>query len=116
LINHFKNVGSCLTDQEQVDGIQRLVLYLTPFHPLPNFQFSPPGNWVKFSSLHQFAESAIALLPKVDLWQLSTLNLTLNDVHHLLKLQEQLNNDSFTTWLSLESVTEFEQQEIVQMK
>lgn len=43
-------------------------------------------------------------------------NLTLNDVHHLLKLQEQLNNDSFTTWLSLEPVTEEEQQEIAQIR
>lgn len=45
---------------------------------------------------------------------LNAKNLNLNDVHHLLKLQ-QLNNDSFTTWLSLEAVTEFEQQEIVQI-
>jgi hypothetical protein len=43
-------------------------------------------------------------------------NLSLNDVHHLLKLQEQLNNGSFTTWLSLEPVTDFEQQEIVQIR
>ncbi len=47
---------------------------------------------------------------------LNAKNLTLNDVHHLLKLQEQLNNDSFTAWLSLEPVTEFEQQEIVQIR
>ena len=43
-------------------------------------------------------------------------NLTLNDVHYLLKLQEQLNNDSFTTCLSLEPVTEEEQQEIAQIR
>lgn len=47
---------------------------------------------------------------------LNAKNLTLNDVHHLLKLQEQLNNDSFTTCLSLEPLTEFEQQEIVQIR
>jgi len=47
---------------------------------------------------------------------LNAKNLTLNDVHHLLKLQEQLNNDSFTTCLSLEPLTEFEQQEIVQIQ
>lgn len=47
---------------------------------------------------------------------LNAKNLTLNDVHHLLKLQEQLNNDSFTTCLSLEPVTEFDQQEIVQIR
>jgi len=38
-------------------------------------------------------------------------NLRLKDVQHFLKLTEQLN-DSFTSLLSLENLTEFEQQEL----
>lgn len=49
---------------------------------------------------------------------MTTLNaesLTLKDVHRLLGLQMQLNG-SFTPLLSLESLTEFEQQELVQIQ
>jgi hypothetical protein len=42
-------------------------------------------------------------------------NLTLRDVHRLLGLKMQLNG-SFTPLLSLESLTEFEQQELIQIR
>ena len=42
-------------------------------------------------------------------------NLSLKDVQHLLKFEEQLN-DSFTSLLSLENITEFEQQEIQEIR
>ena len=41
-------------------------------------------------------------------------NLTLNEVIRLLKLQK-LPNGSFTPLLSLEPLTEFEQQELIQL-
>ncbi len=41
-------------------------------------------------------------------------NLSLNDVHRLLKLQEHLNG-SFTDFLSLEPLTEFEQQDLLRI-
>lgn len=42
-------------------------------------------------------------------------NLSLEKVQQLLKFEEQLNN-SFTSLLSLESLTEFEQQEMLQIR
>ena len=42
-------------------------------------------------------------------------NLSLEKVQQLLKFEEQLNN-SFTSLLSLESLTEFEQQELLQIR
>ncbi|HEY9873222.1 MAG TPA: hypothetical protein V6D12_07285 [Candidatus Obscuribacterales bacterium] len=42
-------------------------------------------------------------------------SLTLNDVHRLLNLQQQSSNGSFTNLLSLEPLTEFEQQELLQI-
>jgi hypothetical protein len=45
---------------------------------------------------------------------LNASNLFLDDVHHLLQL-EQRSNVSFTTLLSLEPLTEIEQQEILQI-
>lgn len=42
-------------------------------------------------------------------------NLTLNEVHHLLKF-DKLPNGLFTPLLSLESLTEFEQQELAQIR
>lgn len=47
---------------------------------------------------------------------LNAKNLTLNEVHQLLKLDEQVSNLSFEALLSLEPLTEFEQQEIVQIR
>ena len=46
---------------------------------------------------------------------IDTRNLSLEDVQQLLKFEEQLNN-SFTSLLSLESLTEFEQQEVLQIR
>jgi hypothetical protein len=46
---------------------------------------------------------------------LNTKNLTLRDVHRLLGFQRQSNN-SFTSLLSLETITEFEQQELKQIR
>lgn len=40
--------------------------------------------------------------------------LSLNNVHHLLKLEEQIGG-SFTDFFSLEPLTEFEQQEIAKI-
>ncbi|NDJ25833.1 restriction endonuclease subunit R [Nostoc sp. B(2019)] len=42
-------------------------------------------------------------------------NISLEDVQQLLKFEEELNN-SFTSLLSLESITEFEQQELLQIR
>ncbi|MBD6617310.1 restriction endonuclease subunit R [Komarekiella sp. 'clone 1'] len=42
-------------------------------------------------------------------------NLSLEDVQQLLKFEEKLNN-SFTSLLSLESITDFEQQELSQIR
>lgn len=36
-------------------------------------------------------------------------NITLGEVSQFLKFQEQLNNDTYTIFLSLESLTEIEQ-------
>ncbi len=44
-----------------------------------------------------------------------TSNLSLEDVTRIFKFEEQLNN-SFTSLLSLESLTEFEQQEVSQIR
>jgi len=46
---------------------------------------------------------------------LNAKSLTLNDVHRLLNLQQHSSNGSFTTLLSLEPLTEFEQQELWQI-
>lgn len=46
---------------------------------------------------------------------LNAKNLTLNEVHHLLKFQK-LPNGLFTPLLSLEPLTEFEQQELTQIQ
>lgn len=46
---------------------------------------------------------------------LNTKELSLSDVHHLLGFQRQYNS-SFTSLLSLENLTEFEQQELVQIR
>ncbi|MBD2608091.1 restriction endonuclease subunit R [Scytonema hofmannii FACHB-248] len=46
---------------------------------------------------------------------LDTRNLSLKNVRQLFKFEEQLNN-SFTSLLSLESLTEFEQQELLQIQ
>jgi len=46
---------------------------------------------------------------------LNAKSLTLNDVHRLLNLQQQSSNGSFTNLLSLEPLTEFEQQELWQI-
>lgn len=43
-------------------------------------------------------------------------NITLGEVNQFLKFQEQLNNDTYTTFLSLESLTEIEQLELVQIR
>lgn len=43
-------------------------------------------------------------------------NLTLEDVHHLLKFEEQIEDVSFSDILSLEPLTEVEQQELVQIR
>ncbi|PSB13526.1 restriction endonuclease subunit R [filamentous cyanobacterium Phorm 46] len=43
-------------------------------------------------------------------------NITLGEVSQFLKFQEQLNNDTYTTFLSLESLTEIEQLELVQIR
>lgn len=42
-------------------------------------------------------------------------NLTLEEVSHLLNFEEQIEDVSFSNFLSLESVTEVEKQEIVQI-
>jgi hypothetical protein len=42
-------------------------------------------------------------------------SLSLNDVHRFLKLEE-LSNASFTDFLNLESLTEFEQQDLLQIR
>jgi hypothetical protein len=42
-------------------------------------------------------------------------NISLEDVQQLLKFEEELNN-SFTSLLSLESITEFERQELLQIR
>jgi hypothetical protein len=42
-------------------------------------------------------------------------NLTLNEVHYLLKFQK-LPNSLFTPLLSLEALTDFEQQELTQIR
>lgn len=49
------------------------------------------------------------------LTSLDTRNLRLKDVHRLFKFEEQLN-DSFASLLVLEKITEFEQQELQQMR
>lgn len=46
---------------------------------------------------------------------LNTSNLFLDDVHRLLHLEQQ-SNGSFTTLLSLEALTEIEQQEVLQIR
>jgi hypothetical protein len=46
---------------------------------------------------------------------LNTKDLSLNDVHRLLGFQRQYNS-SFTSWLPLEPLTEFEQHELVQIR
>ncbi len=46
---------------------------------------------------------------------LDSRNLSLKDVHHLLKLERRLNN-SFTSLLSLESLTEVEQQKLEEIR
>lgn len=43
-------------------------------------------------------------------------NLTLDDVSHLLKFQEQIEDVSFSNLLSLESLTEVEKQELIQIR
>lgn len=43
-------------------------------------------------------------------------NLTLKDVHHLLKFEEQIEDISFLDCLSLEDLTEVEQQELIQIR
>ena len=43
-------------------------------------------------------------------------NLTLDDVSHLLKFTEQIEDISFSNLLSLESLTEVEKQEIIQIR
>ncbi|MEG4572449.1 restriction endonuclease subunit R [Microcoleus sp. N3A4] len=43
-------------------------------------------------------------------------NITLGEVSQILKFQEQLNNDTYTTFLSLESLTEIEQLELAQIR
>lgn len=43
-------------------------------------------------------------------------NITLGEVNQFLKFQEQINNDTYTTFLSLESLTEIEQLELVQIR
>lgn len=47
---------------------------------------------------------------------LNAKSLTLEQVHHLLNLQEQTAKSSLTELLSVEPLTEFEQQEIVQIR
>jgi hypothetical protein len=43
-------------------------------------------------------------------------NLTLNEVSEFLKFQQIFNNDTYPSFLSLESLTEFEQIELVQIR
>jgi len=43
-------------------------------------------------------------------------NLTLEEVSHLLKFEEQIEDVSFSDFLSLESLTEVEKQEIIQIR
>ncbi|MEG4391261.1 hypothetical protein [Microcoleus sp. BROC3] len=43
-------------------------------------------------------------------------NITLGEVSQFLKFQEQLNNDTYTIFLSLESLTEIEQLELAQIR
>ncbi|MBC6478321.1 MAG: restriction endonuclease subunit R [Hormoscilla sp. GM7CHS1pb] len=43
-------------------------------------------------------------------------DITINEVHKLLKFQEVTNINTFTTWLSLEPLTEVEQQELAQIQ
>jgi hypothetical protein len=43
-------------------------------------------------------------------------NITLGEVSQFLKFQEQLNNDTYTNFLSLESLTEIEQLELAQIR
>lgn len=43
-------------------------------------------------------------------------NITLGEVNQFLKFQEQINNDTYTTFLSLESLTEIEQLELAQIR
>jgi hypothetical protein len=47
--------------------------------------------------------------------QIQAKDLTLADVHRLLKLQRQLSG-SFTSLRSLEALTEFELQELIQIR
>jgi len=84
----------CLTGLQEQAGCRSALglVPLTPFPPFAQSQFflSPPVT-AKFSSLHHLP-SQRSLLP-VDL-PFNAVNLTLNDVHHLLKLQEQLNKST----------------------
>ncbi len=43
-------------------------------------------------------------------------NITFGEVSQFLKFQEQLNNDTYTAFLSLESLTEIEQLELAQIR
>ncbi|NQE34967.1 restriction endonuclease subunit R [Microcoleus asticus] len=43
-------------------------------------------------------------------------NITLGEVSQFLKFQEQLNNDTYTNFLSLESLTEIEQLDLAQIR
>ena len=43
-------------------------------------------------------------------------NITLGEINQFLKFQEQVNNDTYATFLSLESLTEIEQLELVQIR
>ncbi|MEG4048573.1 restriction endonuclease subunit R [Microcoleus sp. Pol17_C1] len=43
-------------------------------------------------------------------------NITLGEVSQFLKFQEQLNNDTYTNFFSLESLTEIEQLELAQIR
>jgi hypothetical protein len=43
-------------------------------------------------------------------------NITLGEVSQFFKFQEQLNNDTYTNFFSLESLTEIEQLEVAQIR
>lgn len=62
-------------------------------------------------SLIHTAGGAIAAMT-----DLKAKNITLNQVYHLLKLEEQFSKHSFTSLLLLEALTEFEKQEIAQIR
>jgi len=47
---------------------------------------------------------------------LNAKNLTISEVNQSLNFQEQFRNDTFATLLTLETLTEFEQQELVQIR